>query len=79
MRQVQGPLWRRPDGDRPVAGERKIGRRVDEDGSAWAIVHVVDAPSGLEPVTPTLEEACSTFLARHGEAALEDAAQEEAA
>jgi ABC-type multidrug transport system ATPase subunit len=87
MRRVQGSLWRRADCGEPVPGERKIGRRVDENGSAWAIVHVGSAPSGLEPVTPTLEEACSTFLALHGEGTLDtaeddagrDTAQEETA
>lgn len=72
MRRVQGTLWRRPDGDAPTGGERKIGRRVDEDGSAWAIVHLEAESVGLEPVSPTLEEACSTFLALHGESSLSE-------
>lgn len=74
MRRVQGSLWRRPDDGAPAAGERMIGRRVDEDGKAWAVVHVDGAPTGagLEPVAPTLEEACSTFLALQGETALAD-------
>ena len=82
MLQVQGSLWRRLDGGEPVAGERKIGRRVDEDGTAWAIVHVEagevpDADgSRLEEVSPTLEEACSTFLALRGESFLDHSPSE---
>lgn len=80
MRRVQGALWRRPDDGEPLPGERKIGRRVDEDGAAWAVVHVeglrADTGEGVEPVTPTLEEACSTFLALQGETSLDDEAGE---
>ena len=85
MRRVQGTLWRRPDGGEPVSGERKIGRRVDEDGAAWAIIHLGPAEAGplidhgLAPVSPTLEEACSTFLALHGESSLSDNPPSEAA
>ena len=72
MRQVQGQLWLRPDAADAVDGERKVGRRVHEDGSARAVVHLKSPENeqDLEPAAPTLEEACSTFLALRGEASL---------
>lgn len=78
MRRCASTLWRLPEGRLPTgeadidADLPRVGRRVDGDGTAWVVVHATDRPPGAEPLTPTLEEACSTFLALHGEESLEE-------
>ncbi|MCG8458867.1 MAG: ATP-binding cassette domain-containing protein [Holophagales bacterium] len=70
MRRMSGQLvlvsddaWKRserdPDGH---SGPRRVGRRVDSDGKAEHVVIRHRSENDIDPVVPTLEEACSAFL-----------------
>ncbi|MEM6793417.1 MAG: ATP-binding cassette domain-containing protein [Acidobacteriota bacterium] len=69
MRRVEGRLWRLGASwegsaeDRGAAG-LTVGSRVDSCGVAFEVVLAGEPPADAEAVEPSLEEACSAFLAR---------------
>ncbi|MEM1204667.1 MAG: ATP-binding cassette domain-containing protein [Acidobacteriota bacterium] len=77
MQRAHGSLWRvprMPEGDHGLV---YVGRRVDSRGIAHHVVHGTSPPVGGEAIRPTLEEACSAFLALEAEQSLDSEASPE--
>lgn len=70
MHRALGKLWLVPEPP-AEAGVRVVGRRARPDGESLQVVHSATPIEGLQ-VVPTLEEACSAFLATEATQALHD-------